>query len=270
MTALFYSINGSVGLVLVALACVAVACGGHLLVHRTFAKTAFNEHNEVAGFVLAIVAVLYAVLLAFVTIVVWEHYQQVDERARSEVDAATDVFRLARHLPSPNAHRLEDDLGRYVTSVFSDEWPHMQNGGNPKTQSLIIVLIDDIAGFDPHTAQQANVQNRLLDRVQVMADLRRARIYDTGSGVPSVLWVGLLIGAATIACFIYLFGMRNFRVQLLMTAATFVLIGLSFGLILELDYPFRGSISVTPERWEILSKTILQQSSPQDNGHPHG
>ena len=259
MTALFYSINASVGIVLVAAACVAVACGGHILVHRTFAKAAFNEHNEVAGFVLAIVAVLYAVLLAFVTIVVWEHYQQTDDRARSEVDAATDVWRLARHLPAPNAHRLEDDLGRYATSVFADEWPNMHTGGNRKTQSLIIALIDDVAGFDAHGEQQANVQNRLLDRVQVMADLRRARIYDTGSGIPGVLWVGLLLGAATIACFIYLFGMKNFRVQLVMTAATAMLIGLSFGLILELDYPFRGSVSVTPERWEILADSITHK-----------
>jgi len=259
MTALFYSINASVGIVLVAAACVAVACGGHVLVHRTFAKAAFNEHNEVAGFVLAIVAVLYAVLLAFVTIVVWEHYQQTDERARSEVDAATDILRLAHHLPSANAHRVSDDLGRYVTSVFTDEWPNMRDGGNRKTQARVIALIDDIAGFDAHGEQQANVQNRLLDRVQVMADLRRARIYDTGSGIPGVLWVGLLLGAATIACFIYLFGMKNFRVQLLMTAATAMLIGLSFGLILELDYPFRGSVSVTPDRWESLANLIAHE-----------
>jgi hypothetical protein len=146
----------------------------------------------------------------------------------------------------------------------------MHNGGNPTTQRLMIGLFNDVAALDPQTAQQANLQNRLLDRVQVMADLRRARIYDTGSGVPGVLWVGLIIGAATIACFIYLFGMKNFRVQLLMTAATFMLIGLSFGLILELDYPFRGSISVTPERWESLSKAISQQSNPQDNGSPRG
>jgi hypothetical protein len=256
----FYAIDASVGIVLVAAACVAVACGGHVLVHRAFQKTAFSEHNEVAGFVLAIVAVLYAVLLAFVTVVVWEHYQQTDLRARSEVDAATDVWRLARHLPAPNARAILDDLERYATSVYADEWPNPRGGGNAKTQGLIIALFDDIAGFNAHGEQQANVQNRLLDRVQVMADLRRQRIYDTGSGVPGVLWVGLIIGAATIACFIYLFGMKNFRVQLLMTGATAVLIGLSFGMILELDYPFRGTVSVTPERWEILAQGLAHEA----------
>jgi Protein of unknown function (DUF4239) len=258
MTALFYSINASLGLLIVSAVCVLVACGGHVFVHRTFAKTAFNEHNEVAGFVLAIVAVLYAVILGFVTIIVWEHYEQTDQRARAEVDAATDVWRLSRHLPPPSAQRIRDDVARYATSVSVDEWPNMRNGGNPKTQKAIVMLIDDIASFDARGEQQGNVQNHLLDRVQTLADLRRERIYDTGSGVPGVLWVALLVGAATIACFIYLFGMKNFKVQLLLTAATAATIGVAFGLIMELDYPFSGTVSVTPERWVALSGLIAQ------------
>jgi hypothetical protein len=256
MTTLFYSINASLGLLLVSASCVIVACGGHILVHRIFRRTAFIEHNEVAGFVLAIVAVLYAVILGFVTIVVWEHYDQTDQRARAEVDAATDVLRLSSHLPSPRAQRIRDDVGRYATSVFTDEWRNMHAGGNPKTQAAIITLIDDVASFDAHGEQQGNVQNHLLDRVQVISDLRRSRIYDTGSGIPGVLWLALLLGAATIACFIYMFGMKNFRVQLLLTAATAVTIGVAFGLIMELDYPFRGTVAVTPERWVALSELI--------------
>jgi hypothetical protein len=256
MTALFYSINASLGLLIVSAICVLVACGGHVLVHRTFSKAAFNEHNEVAGFVLAIVAVLYAVILGFVTIIVWEHYEQTDQHARAEVDAATDVWRLSRHLPPPSAQRIRDDVARYATSVFADEWINMRNGGNPKTQAAIVRLIDDIASFNARGEQQGNVQNHLLDRVQMLADLRRERIYDTGSGVPGVLWLALLLGAATIACFIYLFGMKNFKVQLLLTAATAATIGVAFGLIMELDYPFRGTVSVTPERWVALSELI--------------
>ena len=230
-----------------------------MLVHRTIPKTAFNEHNEVAGFVLAVVGVLYAVILGFVTIVVWEHYEQTDQRARSEVDAATDVFHLSRHLPALSAKRIRDDLARYATSVSSDEWPNMLNGGNPKTQGAITSLVDDVAGFDARGAQQGNLQSHLLGRVQLIADLRRNRIYDTGSNVPGVLWVALLLGAATIACFIYLFGMKNFKVQLLLTAATALMIGVAFGLIMELNYPFRGTVSVTPEGWVALSELIKSQ-----------
>lgn len=257
MTDAFYAINATVGLAAIVVVTVAVFCGGHALVHRAFPKTQFIEHNEVAGFIVAIVGVLYAVLLAFVTVIVWEHYDQSEDRARNEVEASTDIWRLSRHLPSPSAGRVRDDVARYATSVFSDEWPEMRRGGASRpTQRAIVALIDDIASFDAHGARESNVQQRLLDRVQVVADLRRHRIYDTTSGVPRLLWVGLIVGAATVAGFVFLFGMSNFRVQLLMTGAVAIMIGLSLGTILELDYPFRGTVSVSAERWELLAATM--------------
>ena len=259
MTSLFYSINASVALALIVTFTIALFCGGHVLVRRTFAKTQFIEHNEVAGFIVAIVGVLYAVLLAFVTVVVWEHYDQSEDRARSEVDAATDIWRLARHLPSPAAKRIRADVTRYAASVESDEWPKMRYGMfSPVTQREIVTLTDDIAAYDALSRKQANLQNRLLERVQVVADFRRHRIYDTTSGVPRVLWVALVTGSLTIAGFVYLFGMTNFRVQLLMTCSVAIMIGLSLGTILELDYPFRGTVSVNPERWAALGEMIAR------------
>jgi hypothetical protein len=41
-----------------------------------------------------------------------------------------------------------------------------------------------------------------------------------------------------------------------MTGALAILIGASLGVVLELDYPFRGDIAVSPERWIALSEII--------------
>lgn len=257
MTTWFYSVNATLGLTVITLLCVTIACGGHILVHRTFRQTDFIEYNEVAGFVVAVIGVLYAVLIAFVTVIVWQHYQDSEDRAQIEVNATTDIWRFASHLPPASRERIRGDVARYVSSIVTDEWPKMRRGeSSPQSQRDIIVLIDDIAALDAPDLQQANVQNHLIDRVQVTADMRRHRIYDTGSGVPSVLWIVLVAGAITIVGFVYLFGLKHFRVQLLMTASLAVLIGLSFGLILELDYPFRGDVSVTAERWVVLHDLI--------------
>ncbi len=56
--------------------------------------------------------------------------------------------------------------------------------------------------------------------------------------------------------FEYLFGLPNFKVQLLMTAVTAATIGLSFGVVILLDYPFRGDVSISPERWVALHEQI--------------
>lgn len=255
-----YAIPGWLSLILIIALCVAVSCGGHVLVRRSFAKTNFIEHNEVAGFIIAVVGVLYAVLLGFLTIAVWEHYSQSEERAQSEVDAATDVWRFGRLLAPPEAHRIRDDLDRYTLAVAQDEWPKMRNGGSSQeAQRLIVLLIDDIASIPVTGPQRSNLQNHLFDRVQVMADLRRTRVNDNHATVQPVMKLGLSIGAATVIGFLYLFGLENFRVQLFMTAATSAMIGILLGLILLLDYPFRGDVSVSPERWFVLHETITQE-----------
>ncbi len=57
--------------------------------------------------------------------------------------------------------------------------------------------------------------------------------------------------------YLFLFGLRNFRVQLLMTAATAATIGVLFSFIVLLDYPFRSDVSVSPERWFELHEAIV-------------
>jgi hypothetical protein len=258
--ALVYAMPGWLGLILITLFCVGVACGGHVLVHRSFSSTNFIEHNEVAGFIIAVVGVLYAVLLGFLTVVVWEHYAQSEDRAQAETDAATDIWRFGRLLSAPQATRIRDDVDRYAVTVANDEWPKMGRGeSSSQAQQLIITLIADVAGIPLDGQQRSNLQNHLFDRVQVLADLRRQRINDSRSTVPQVIKLGLVIGACTVIGFLYLFGLENFRVQLLMTAATATIIGVLLGLIVLLDYPFRGDVSVSPERWLELHAAILRE-----------
>ena len=47
---------------------VAASVGGLLLVRRRIALATLEQHNEVAGFIIAVIGGLYAVLLAFVVI----------------------------------------------------------------------------------------------------------------------------------------------------------------------------------------------------------
>jgi hypothetical protein len=261
MTAV-YAIPGWLGLVLITLLCVGLACGGHVLVHRSFRSVSFIEHNEVAGFVIAVVGILYAVLLGFLTVIVWEHYAQSEERAQAEVDAATDIWRFARLLPTPQAKRIRTDVERYAVAVASDEWPKMQRGeSSSQAQQRIIELITDVAQIPLDGTQLSNLQSHLFDRVQVMADLRRHRINDNRSTVLPVIKFALMIGACLVIGFLYLFGLENFRVQLLMTAATAGMIGVLLALIVLLDYPFRGDVSVSPERWIELHATMTKEDA---------
>ena len=94
----------------------------------------------------------------------------------------------------------------------------------------------------------------------MLNDLRTRRIASNRSAVPTILYFALIVGAITVIGFEYLFGLSNFRVQLLMTAATAILISLLVGVIIKLDFPYRGDVAVQADEWESVQQEI--QSIP--------
>ena len=72
-----------------------LAMAGPILVRRFFDFKQLRTNNEVAGFN-STVGVLYAVLLAFAVIVVWEKFNQAESDVAKEAGAAATVYRLIR------------------------------------------------------------------------------------------------------------------------------------------------------------------------------
>ena len=69
---------------------------GPVIVRRYIKVDQLRTNNEVAGFKFATVGVLYAVLLAFAVVVVWEKFNQAESEVAKEAGAAATVFRLSQ------------------------------------------------------------------------------------------------------------------------------------------------------------------------------
>src|SRR5215475_14331584 len=78
----------------------AFAYGSARLVRRRFNAEVLARHNEVAGFVYAVIGVVYAVLLGFTAIIVWEQFREAEEDADREANALADLYRDAQVFPS--------------------------------------------------------------------------------------------------------------------------------------------------------------------------
>ena len=64
------------------------------------------QQNDVAGFIYAVVGVVYAVLLALVVIAVWEQFERARETVESEANAVAEIFWLGHRLPEPEGQEL--------------------------------------------------------------------------------------------------------------------------------------------------------------------
>ena len=72
-----------------------LAMAGPVLVRRRVNLNKLSANNEVAGFKFATVGVLYAVLLGFAVIIVWERFSDAEKAVAEESGAAATIYRPA-------------------------------------------------------------------------------------------------------------------------------------------------------------------------------
>jgi hypothetical protein len=250
MTALYALPPWLVLLGAVALA-VALACGGHVAVRRRFPQTDFRAHNDVGGIVLGVTGGLFAVMLAFIVAIVWQEFDAASQRVAVEVGAASDLWHTARGLPPPLGPAVRRHLIEYADLLVRDEWPKMRSGGRSKlAENVLTRTFEDVAQFRPSDIGAGNAQSASLQYLGALHDARHHRLDDNNSGVSPFEWGILLIGALVVIGICYLVGLTSLRAQLIMTGAVAAMIAATFVLIFELDYPFRGELSIAPAGWQ--------------------
>ena len=127
-----------VGLLLI-LVLPTVAVVAQLGIRRAWPSLAKGEHNDVAGFIIAVVGVIYAVLLAFVVIVSWEKFVSAEGVVGEEASALRSIYRESTAFPLESREQLHDDVRRYATAVIEQEWPAMADGhsGDPAVARVL-------------------------------------------------------------------------------------------------------------------------------------
>ncbi|QAY96379.1 hypothetical protein CWB41_12095 [Methylovirgula ligni] len=234
------------GLLLVGLTSL-LACFGPRLVRRFVALEKLTTNNEVAGFKFATVGVLYAVLLAFAIILVWQKYSDADGTVEKEAGAAAAMYHLSSGLDEPQASALHTALTAYLQSAISNEWPAMESG---KESKITHQSLDGLYKAVLATAKSQSgtpLISEIFSQLDAVTQARRARILAAEGTVPGILWVVLFVGAVVTISFTFFFGTRNLRAQMLMTALLSVLIFSELLIIVVLDRPFSGTVKVGPD-----------------------
>ena len=217
-------------------------------------------HHDVAGFLVAVVGVLYAVVLGFLVISVWAGFDVAQRNADAETNDIADVLHLALALPDPTRSRVRGLLARYAVEVRDREWRMLARGDEDyKARSLMYSAFTAMATMRPsgaeppiEVARQASVRDAALAAFRDLTSRRRQRLLDAQSQVSTTLYFALIFGAMILLSFVFLFGVDRAALQLTMTGLVAGMIGLQIGLIFELDRPFWGAIHIRADAWDML------------------
>ncbi|HEX7048674.1 MAG TPA: DUF4239 domain-containing protein [Longimicrobiales bacterium] len=241
--------------ILVVIVVVGVAVGGMLVVRRSVQVSTLERHHDVAGSVYAAIGVMYAVLLAFAVVVVWNQYDDAVVRTATEANDLVNLFRGAEVFPPATRARIRSRIQSYVRAVIEDEWPAMADGkASAAAWTAFSALWRVYLETEPRNDRERAWYAESLRRLDELGDARRLRLLDSRAGVPSLLWATLLIGGALTIGFSYLFGTRNVWSQVVMTVALSGLIALILFLVSALAKPFGGAARIEPDAFHQLTE----------------
>ena len=221
---------------------------GPVIVRRYVPLDRLKSNNEVAGFKFAAVGVIYAVLLAFAIVVVWERFNQADNDVANEAASAATVFRLTQGLDAPHAAAIRKATIDYLKEAVAKDWPAMDRGtsSNDVTAALSAIYTA-VLKFHPFGPFESLVVAEILRDVDRISEKRRQRLVAAAGIVPGIIWAVLFTGAFITIGFTFFFGTPNLAAQTVMSGALSILIFLGLLTVVAIDHPFAGTVKVGPE-----------------------
>ena len=224
-------------------------------------------HNEVSGFVYAAVGVIYAVILGFAVVSVWEQYLDAETNAREEANDLADLYRIAEGLPEPERSAIQVAAVNYASDVVDLEWGSINRDGAPSFEAAAHLdeLWASMYGLDLSSPADEALFAAGLDQLDDLSSHRRERIEDAGAGLLSIMWGVMIGGAVLIVLFPCLFGVENRLVHSLIVSALAATLGLLLLLTYDLNHPLQGSVHVQPLGFTQFLERV---SHPGDNQDP--
>jgi hypothetical protein len=240
---------------------VALALLGLLVVRRRVEHSTLESHKEAAGAIFHVIGVIYAVLLAFVVVISWEQFKSVETNAGDEAVMVGNLYRDGIALGQQGGP-LRVAVQRYAHSVAYVEWNYMSKHQEESRQTDVALngVWHAVKGMRPRTPTEVQLVSAAITDVGAMSEDRRTRLIDSTAEVPASLWIVLIVGAVITIGFVYFLGIERFTAQAAMVAALGSIIALSLFVILTLDLPFTGGVSVKPDAMRSVIAGFPHQS----------
>jgi hypothetical protein len=217
-----------------------------------------QRHNDVASAIFNRAGAIHGIILAFVVIVMWQQYDKAYEDALKEGAEARELYRDLSLYPRPaQVKGALDSITRFVHLVVEEEYPAMRvMKTSPATEEAVNALWSDTLKINPQSPQEQILYSKIIRTLESLTKLRESRLIQMDTSLPPLIWLALITGTLITMVFSSIFGAEKLWLHALLAAMLAVIIGTTYFLIVQLDYPFMGAISVEPSSYKSLLETM--------------
>ena len=186
----------------------------------------------------------------------WESFTRASDIVENESDYAGGMFLDTAGLPEAKGLEIRNALQKYVNVVIDVEWPIQREGKTPDQGWIPLRdLATAIATIHPQSSGEAVIEAELLKSWNELYNARSARLSAVQGHIPGVIWYIVVLGAAITTAYTYFFGFESFGLHLAMTATVAATLALVIVMIIALDWPFRGEVSISPDPFIITQQS---------------
>jgi len=229
---------------------------GTFVFHRFIPHRSLKIHNDIAGPIFNTLGVIYAVLLGFMVVVVWQDFDRVKVNVEMEMGCLANLYIDSSVFEQEFKDNVRGAITAYAREVIG-EWDMLAKGnGSAEALEAIGRLV---ALYGKHQFKSENEKiflEKSIDRVSDLLNLRTLRLNAAGTGIHGLLWFVLVAGGVITIIFTIFFGTENLTAKIIMSALLAMLIALVLFTILEFSLPFVGSARVSCEPFKLFVSRI--------------
>jgi hypothetical protein len=227
--------------------------GAGVVVCRLLMQGKVREgHNDVIAPMFVTAGVIYAVLLGFLVVVVWESFDAAKANMQDEATTLTTLYRLTAGMRHPDERAdMRAAIRQYTHDVIDHEWTSLAATGQPSplTRKSMGAIYQKFSHM-PLEESGSQVNGAFLRALSNIIDDRNRRVVQATEALPAILWVGLAIGGAIVVGMTFVLYMEAIWPHVLMSCVLAALIGTLLFVTMVLDRPFSGPLALDSSAFE--------------------
>jgi len=215
-------------------------------------------NTDLTSAIYQVMGTIYAILLTFTLWGVWQNFSEAGLSVQKEAYALLDLVHMLETSLTWKNSKIRHAALVYAKIVVEKEWPTLKSITNAViniqecSRSSSLQIVEAVQSITPNNERDITIFGQVLNLLNHWLDARRTRILIARGDSARALWPLLFTGAFVLFAFHGLFVAKTIGIWITLLLGTSLVIGVTFYLILSLDCPFDGGLSIDSEPFTLI------------------
>ena len=163
---------------------VILSIAGLLIVHRFVPHHKLKLHNDVTGPIFGTLGAIYAVLLAFAVIIVWQSFDKSSLNVEKEANCLAALYRDSETFSQEFKQKVRSSVKDYAQAVINEEWKTIVRGeASPRVEKILENLWFLYGSYLPKTETEKVFFAESVRKLNELGELRTSRLMDSRTSI---------------------------------------------------------------------------------------